>query len=68
MSTLRRRLADIEELQAFRDFLDGRRQYQGRPKEELEFFAVHGYFPEASGSELPSRQEFTVCGYSNHCH
>ena len=62
MSTLGRRLETLEERKAFREFLDGRRQYQGRPKEELEFLAVHGYWPETCSSELPPRWEFTVCG------
>ena len=62
MSTLRKRLDTLEERKAYREFLDGRRQFDGRTREELEFFALHGYFPETLGGELPLRQEFTVCG------
>ena len=47
MSTLRRRLADIEERQAFRDWRDGLRQLEGRSADELQFFGVYGYFPDS---------------------
>ncbi len=61
MSTLRRRLADIEEQKAFRDWQESEREFKGRPHDELKFFATHGYFPEESlEAQLPQRQEFTV--------
>jgi hypothetical protein len=62
MNTLSKRLESLEERKAFREFLDGRHLFAGRTQEELEFFAVHGYFPETFASEPPSRQEFTVGG------
>lgn len=62
MSTLRKRLADIEEWQAFRDWQESQRQFDGRSKDELQFFALHGYWPENAGSGLPSNQEYVVYG------
>ena len=62
MSTLRRRLADIEERKAFRDYMEERREFEGRSSDELEFFALFGYFPEAMEGELPKRQEYSVAG------
>ncbi len=62
MSTFRKRLADIEELQAFRDWQESQRQFDGRSKDELQFFVVHGYFPENSEGQLPSRKEFVANG------
>ena len=62
MSTLRKRLADIEELQAFRDWQESERQFDGRSDDELLFFGVYGYFPDSLEDELPERQEFTVAG------
>jgi len=62
MSTLRRRLAEIEEQKAFRDFLECQRKFEGRSQDELEFFAVHGYFSESLEGQLPQRQEFVVAG------
>jgi hypothetical protein len=62
MSTLRRRLADIEEQRAFRDWQEGQRIFKDRSRNELLFFGMHGYFPENSEGQLPSRQEFTAGG------
>ena len=62
MSTLRRRLADIEERQAVRDYIESRRLIEGRSQDELQFFSVYGYFPDSLTGELPERQEFTVGG------
>ena len=62
MSTLRKRLADIEELQAFRDWQESQRQSDGRSDDELQFFVVHGYWPENSEGRLPRRWEFVVNG------
>ena len=62
MNTFRRRLTDIEERKAFRDYMEAERMFDGRSQGELQFFAVYGYFPEAAEGELPQRQEFTVGG------
>ena len=62
MSTLRRRLADVEEQKAFREYTESQRLIQGRSQDELHFFAAHGYFPESLEGQIPERQEFTVCG------
>src|SRR5450755_2767628 len=47
MSTLRRRLADIEEQKAFRDWQEREQLFKGRSRDELMFFSVYGYFPES---------------------
>ena len=62
MSILSRRLNTLEERKALGEYLDLRREFDTRTTEELEFFALHGYFPESLGGELPPRLEFTVCG------
>jgi ribonuclease I len=62
MSTLRKRLADIEERQAFRDWQEGERQFDGRSADELQFFVLHGYWPENASRELPPNREYVVCG------
>ncbi len=62
MSTIRRRLKDVEDRQAFRDWQDTLREFESRSTGELEFFAMYGYFPDSLGGELPERQELTVAG------
>jgi hypothetical protein len=62
MSTLRRRLADIEEQQAFRKWQENQREFEGRSQDELQFFAVYGYFPDCLEGKLPEREELTVAG------
>ena len=62
MSTIRRRLTDIEERQAVLDYRKSQRLIEGRSQDELHFFAAHGYFPESLEGQIPERQEFTVCG------
>jgi hypothetical protein len=62
MSTIRRRLTDIEERKAFRDWQEVQRQFEGRSQDELQFFAVYGYFPEGMEGQIPQRQEFAVAG------
>ena len=62
MSTLRRRLADIEEQHAFRKWQEDQREFEGRSRDELLFFGVYGYFPDSLEGELPQREEFTVAG------
>ena len=62
MSTLQRRLSDLEERKSFREFLEGRRAFDGRSEPELDFFAVHGFFPENAGEEPIPVREFTVRG------
>jgi hypothetical protein len=60
MSTLRKRLADIEE-QAFRDWQEGERQSDGRSEDELDFFALHGNWPE-NATILPPKRECVMNG------
>ena len=62
MSTLRKRLADIEEWQAFRDWQESQRQFDGRSEDEMQFFVLHGYWPENAGSGLPPNREYVVYG------
>jgi hypothetical protein len=62
MSTFRKRLTDIEERQAFRDWQESQRQFDGRSKDELQFFTLHGYWPENAGSGLPPNREYVVYG------
>jgi hypothetical protein len=59
MSTLRKRLADIEERQAFCDWQEGGRQFDGRSEDELDFFALHGSWPENATSLPPKREHVT---------
>ena len=63
MSTLRSRLADIEERKAFRDWMESQREFEGRSQDELQFFGVYGYFPDSLEGELPEREEFTIAGF-----
>jgi len=35
---------------------------KGRSADELIFFAIHGYWPESLGNQLPPPQEITVKG------
>ena len=61
MSTLRKRLESVEDrivLLQHREFV---RQTEGRSNDEMMFFIVHGYWPEAA-TELPDRIEFTLRG------
>ena len=62
MSTLRKRLADIEEWRAFRDWQESQRQFDGRSEDEMQFFVLHGYWPENAGSGLPPNREYVVFG------
>jgi hypothetical protein len=62
MSTIRRRLTDIEERQAVLDYRKCQRLIEGRSQDELHFFSVYGYFPDSLAGKLPERQEFTVGG------
>ena len=62
MSTLRGRLANIEEQQAFCKWQEDQREFGGRSHDELQFFALYGYFPDSLEGELPKRQEFTLAG------
>ena len=47
MSTILRRVTDIEERKAFRNYTESQRKFEGRSPDELGFFAVYGYFPES---------------------
>lgn len=60
MSTLKKRVEQVEERTAFEDFKQTQREFEGRPREELEFFAVYGYWPDSLSEDLPERREFTV--------
>ena len=66
MSNFRKRLADIEEQKAFRDWQEQGRLFKGRSRGELLFFSVYGYFPESLEGQPPflppQREEFTVGG------
>ena len=62
MTTIRKRLESVEERKAFRDYIESNRVFEGRSADELEFFAIHGYFPKAGGGKLPQRCEYLVAG------
>jgi hypothetical protein len=62
MSALRKRLEDVEARRAFYDYCETQRQFKGRTRDELQFFSVHGYFPDAPGAGVPTQYEFTVGG------
>ena len=62
MRTFSRRLTDIEERRALRDCMESQREFESRSQDELEFFAVYGYFPECLEGGLPKREELTVAG------
>jgi hypothetical protein len=62
MSALRNRLGTLEERRAFREYLERKSDFERRSREELEFFATHGFWPEGAGVELPTRREFVVNG------
>jgi hypothetical protein len=62
MSTLQKRLSDLEERKAFHRFLEYEREFKGRSERELNFFAVHGFFPENGGEEPIPMCEFTMGG------
>jgi hypothetical protein len=62
MNTIRKRLDDLEKRDAFRKYIESKRQCEGRSQDDLRFFTTHGYFPEAAGDKLPNTQEFTVRG------
>jgi hypothetical protein len=62
MNNFRKRLVDVEEQQAILDWQKSRREFNGRSRDELMFFAVHGYFPESLEGQTPQQQEFTVGG------
>ena len=62
MSTLSRRLESVEERIALQQHRELQRQFQGRSRDELSFFIIHGYWPENAGDILPHRLEFTVRG------
>ena len=63
MTTIRKRLESVEERKAFRDYIETKRVFEKRSADELEFFAIHGYFPEAGGGvALPQRREYVFAG------
>ena len=62
MSTLRKRLASVEERIALQQHRELQRQFKGRSEDEQSFFCIHGFWPENVGDILPHRLEFTVRG------
>ena len=64
MNNFRKRLVDLEEKSAFRDWQKDERLFKGRSQDELVFFTVYGYFPESLEGHAPPplREEFTVFG------
>jgi len=60
MSMFGKRLDALEDRKAVRDYMESRRQLDGRSRNELLFFSVYGYFHESLEGQLPQRQEFTV--------
>jgi len=60
VSTLRERLESVEYRMALQQHKELLRQTKGRSDQEMMFFAVHGYWPENAGDELPDRVEFMV--------
>ena len=62
MSAQRKRLDNLDDDKAFRDFVENTRQHISRPLEELLFHGIHGYFPEAAGDELPPEKVFNIGG------
>ena len=62
MSNFRKRMGNVEEKKAVRDYTESQRLIEGRSQDELHFLAAHGYFPESLEGQIPERQEFTVGG------
>lgn len=62
MSTVRKRLDSLEERRELQQARQFRLMIQGRSELEMQFFCVHGYWPESAGDELPPAMEFTVRG------
>jgi len=61
MSTLRKRLASVEERTEFLRHLEFMRQFMARSDDDRSFFIVHGFWPE-NATQLPHRIEFTARG------
>lgn len=57
-----RRLDKLEERKAFEEFLESKAEFDGRSRDELQFFVLHRYWPENKGTELPPNQEYVVYG------
>ncbi len=57
-----RRLDRLEERKAFEEFLESKAEFDGRSEDEMQFFALHGYWPENRGSELPPNREYVAYG------
>ena len=43
MSSIRKRLEDVEMFKAYRDFVQATGQFKGRTRDELRFFLIRGY-------------------------
>jgi hypothetical protein len=57
-----RRLDKLEERKAFEEFLESKAQFDGRSEDEMQFFVLHGYWPENAGSGLLPNRECGVYG------
>jgi hypothetical protein len=57
-----RRLDKLEERKAFEEFLEKKAEFGDRSKDELQFYTLHGYWPENKGTELPPNQEHVLYG------
>jgi hypothetical protein len=62
VSTVSRRLKNLEDRIALQKHRELERQLEGRSEDEQSFFIIHGYWPENAGDILPHRLEFTVRG------
>jgi hypothetical protein len=62
MRTFGRRLDRLEERKAFHEFLEEKAQFDGRSRDELQFFALYGYWPENASNRLPPNREYVVYG------
>ena len=56
MTKLGKRLDRREDRKVFEEFLKSRAEFDGRSEDELDFFALHGNWPENATSLPPKRQ------------
>jgi hypothetical protein len=56
-----RRLDKLEERKAFEEFLESKAEFDGRSEDELDFFALHGNWPE-NATILPPKRECVMNG------
>ena len=62
MKTFLKRLDNLEQHKKFQEFLEREAEFERHSKEELTFFSLHGYWPEAPVTELPPKQEHVLYG------